>query len=390
MSNPDLFDIDGFAMRICEALFCRAMPLLAVFLIVACGNEQTDADKDTSSSMDSASLETSAQPDLSQEVAALAERGTPESRAAYQKLLEMGDAAVPALQAGLADAGRAVDEITDNEPTDERGFPTYSHLDPDDAERARAQRNKVMSHYNTILRLLQLNDTPAAQAALLAYYESLPPARQPPEVILDPASKPVRVWSALGQVNTCGKYDDSTAQLARARMGPDEDPTVRANAVHLAVQSGLADEVRPIALAMAETAQHIANGGDIHVLMTLAYLMSPEELQVVTDGKRFRPGAVKTAVYAARFIHGDNDTKYAVIKEAHLQGNLEWFLLNDVYVREMLKQKRIDWLQEFWYIQVLENDELRIAPDERRLFAQLGYNVTVDGSDVTINRLSCW
>ena len=170
---------------------------------------------------------------------------------------------------------------------------------------------------------------------------------------------------------------------------------MRALAAYLAVKSGLGQEALPVLLELAESSLHGPNSGGLFVLLALAHLKGPDELQTISSTPSFRSRDAELGIYAARFIHGDDTEKYAAIKEVKAARHLPGEYLDQLFLPELLGERRENWLRDFNYVQPVVRGgravpgEFKIPESSARLFSALRYSVDVDGDDIRIKRLSC-
>jgi len=243
---------------------------------------------------------------------------------------------------------------------------------------------------NVILRLLQTNNSPRAQSALRAFRKTQPTRPPPDVIIMDPDSKPRQVWLALQQVVLCGRNDEASQQLALGRLDENEDPTVRAQALLLAVNSGLGEQVRPIALEMTETTARSSFGTHMYVLLATAQLVSPDELQALIQDQALQSSEVDVIMLAAQFYHAGDNGKDALMREAAHGRYRDESWLKRLFFRELLQRGHGESLIALGYIRRGRDGGLLITEDDQRLIGLLGYEVSADGAGIKVERVDCW
>ncbi len=316
-------------------------------------------------------------------------RPTQKTAVAIEELVALGDSAVPALHAKLVELGGRIDEIKVDQRLDDRGLPSYAHLD---AEAARQQKtewatvNVVQGH---IIRILQRIDTRAAKRALHSYFDSRELVSDPVATAAESESTPAQLWTALERMLWCGNYDAKTQQVARERMSADQNRRVRALAAHLAARAGMEQEALPVLMEMVKSPQSGPDGRDLHVLLGLAHLKDADEVNRIAAMRPFRPDDVELAEHVARFEHADEQGRYALMRELKSSTAQQNPILDIVFVGHILREDRMDWLREFAYVRRGLPSNYAVSEQSARLFAVLGYDVSLDGDEISAKRLAC-
>ncbi len=367
---------------------CATLAVAALVFFAACnagaGSEsQQDADE---------RRDAPTQLDLEADFAALAGidgRLTHDTSVAIERLVALGDEAVPGLRMKLIDLGRTLDEIKADQRLDSRGLPSYDHLDVEAAKRERARWATVNTVHGHVIRILQRIGTPAAQQALESYFGSRDVVSRPIATATNQDSTPAQLWVALEQILWCGGYDETARSIARQRMSADQNRRVRALAAHLAARAGLGGEALAVLTDMVQTPQPGPDGRDLHVLLGLAYLKGPDEVSTMATTRPFRPDDVELAVQVSRFERADDGGKVAMMRELKSAGVEQNPILDLLFAGHILEQERVDRLAEFGYVRPELRGDDTVSEQSARLFAVLGYDVNVEGGNVSASRKFC-